>query len=111
MTPRDKQICNLLLQGADNADIASTLGMKPRTVKAHFSRLFLQYRIQDGHKRVKLAVLLYRASRLANSKSQDSSATDSKTRTLPTPSESLSTSPRTTSVTFLTGLDSGTVSS
>ena len=40
--PREQQIVELLLQGCDNAEIASQLKMARRTVKAHFNRLFLR---------------------------------------------------------------------
>ena len=39
--PREEQVVELLLQGCDNAEIASQLNMARRTVKAHFNRLFL----------------------------------------------------------------------
>lgn len=58
--PREQQIVELLLQGCDNVEIAQQLGMAPRTVKAHFNRLFLRFGINTGIKRVKLATLLYR---------------------------------------------------
>src|SRR5579863_4541066 len=58
--PRERQIVELLLQGCDNAEIASQLKMARRTVKAHFNRLFLRFGITGGIKRVKLATLLYR---------------------------------------------------
>src|SRR5438045_7508799 len=58
--PREKQIVELILQGCDNAEIASQLKMARRTVKAHFNRLFLRFGITGGIKRVKLATLLYR---------------------------------------------------
>jgi DNA-binding NarL/FixJ family response regulator len=58
--PREQQIAELLLQGCDNAEIASQLKMARRTVKAHFNRLFLRFGITGGIKRVKLATLLYR---------------------------------------------------
>ena len=58
--PRERQIVELLLQGCDNAEIASQLNMARRTVKAHFNRLFLRFGINGGIKRVKLATLLYR---------------------------------------------------
>jgi ATP/maltotriose-dependent transcriptional regulator MalT len=58
--PRERQIVELLLQGCDNAEIASQLKMARRTVKAHFNRLFLRFGIRGGIKRVKLATLLYR---------------------------------------------------
>ena len=58
--PREGQIVELLLQGCDNAEIARELKMAPRTVKAHFNRLYLRFGISDGIKRVKLATLMYR---------------------------------------------------
>src|ERR1700683_4221342 len=58
--PREQQIVDLLLQGCDNAEIASQLKMARRTVKAHFNRMFLRFGITGGIKRVKLATLLYR---------------------------------------------------
>lgn len=58
--PREQQVVELLLQGCDNAEIASQLKMARRTVKMHFNRLFLRFGITSGLKRVKLAILLYR---------------------------------------------------
>jgi two-component system, NarL family, nitrate/nitrite response regulator NarL len=60
LTPREAQIANLLLRGCGNQEIATELHMGKRTVKAHFSRMFLRFGIKDGIRRVKLAVLLYR---------------------------------------------------
>src|SRR5580698_6320806 len=58
--PREQEIINLLLQGCGNSEIAETIGMNRRTVKAHFNRLFVKFGIRGGIKRVKLATLLYR---------------------------------------------------
>ena len=58
--PRERQIVELLLGGCVNAEIARELKMAPRTVKAHFNKLYLRFGISDGIKRVKLATLLYR---------------------------------------------------
>jgi DNA-binding NarL/FixJ family response regulator len=58
--PRERQIVELLVQGCDNAEIARELKTAPRTVKAHFNRLYLLFGISDGIKRVKLATLMYR---------------------------------------------------
>jgi DNA-binding NarL/FixJ family response regulator len=58
MTPREHDITDLLLQGYDNKAIAEELGIKPRTVKVNFSRLFMRFGIRSGHRRVKLACLL-----------------------------------------------------
>jgi DNA-binding NarL/FixJ family response regulator len=57
---RENEVARLLLEGCDNAEIAQRLGMARRTVKSHFNRMFRKFRIEDGVKRVKLAVLLYR---------------------------------------------------
>jgi len=64
--PREQQIVELLLQGCDNAEIATQLKMARRTVKAHFNRLFLRFGITGGIKRVKLATLLYRRQACQN---------------------------------------------
>ena len=58
--PRECDILRVLLTGADNSEIAQQLGMAPRTVKAHFNRLFLKFGISGGVKRVKLAVIIHR---------------------------------------------------
>ena len=60
VSPRERQIVDLLLQGCDNAEIARDLNMAERTVKAYFNRLFVRFGIKGGIKRVKLATLLYR---------------------------------------------------
>jgi DNA-binding NarL/FixJ family response regulator len=58
--PRECDVLRVLLTGADNLEIARQLGMAPRTVKAHFNRLFLKFGISGGVKRVKLAVIIHR---------------------------------------------------
>jgi DNA-binding NarL/FixJ family response regulator len=63
--PRERQIVELFVQGCDNAEIARELKMAPRTVKAHFNRLYLRFAISDGIKRVKLATLMYRSKYLS----------------------------------------------
>jgi DNA-binding NarL/FixJ family response regulator len=59
LSPRERQIAFLLLEGCENSAIASGLGMKLRTVKAHMNRMFMRLGITDGYKRVKLAKVLY----------------------------------------------------
>jgi DNA-binding NarL/FixJ family response regulator len=58
LTPRERDIVELLLLGCDNTEISKNLNIAPRTVKAHFSRLYLRFGIDDGIKRVKLCNLL-----------------------------------------------------
>jgi DNA-binding NarL/FixJ family response regulator len=60
VSPRERQVVDLLLQGCENAEIARDLNMAERTVKAYFNRLFVRFGIKGGIKRVKLATLLYR---------------------------------------------------
>jgi DNA-binding CsgD family transcriptional regulator len=60
LTPRERQLCELLCQGCDVAEMAKIAGMAPRTVKVHFSRMYARNGITDGIRRVKLAVLFYR---------------------------------------------------
>jgi DNA-binding NarL/FixJ family response regulator len=60
LTPRERDVVELLLMGCDNTEISKNLNIAPRTVKAHFSRLYLRFRIVGGIKRVKLATFLYR---------------------------------------------------
>ena len=54
LTPRERDVVKLLLLGCDNTEISKSLNIAPRTVKAHFSRLYLRFGIADGIKRVKL---------------------------------------------------------
>jgi len=58
LTPRERDVVELLRLGCDNIEISKNLNIAPRTVKAHFSRLYLRFRIADGIKRVKLCNLL-----------------------------------------------------
>ena len=71
LTPRERQIVDLLLQGCDNNEIAKELSMAKRTVKAHFNRLFLRFGITGGIKRVKLAILVYRRQACQKSNSME----------------------------------------
>jgi DNA-binding NarL/FixJ family response regulator len=66
VTSTDWKILDLLVSGADNSEIARELNMNPRTVKAHFQKLFSLFGIADGIKRVKLAVLIYRSQSCQN---------------------------------------------
>jgi DNA-binding NarL/FixJ family response regulator len=61
LTPRERQVIELLLLGCDNAEIARELKIARRTVKAHFNRLFLRFGLNHGIKRVKLATMMYRS--------------------------------------------------
>src|SRR5579863_8085126 len=107
--PREQEIVNLLLQGCGNAEIADTIGMNRRTVKAHFNRLFAKFGISGGIKRVKLATLVYRRQLCLENQpgesvpesgpSSHSWPVDSPTETSQRRSRPLSSSLRTTSAT------------
>jgi DNA-binding NarL/FixJ family response regulator len=59
VTPRDRQVLNLLVQGCSNKEIAGQLNISPRTVKQHLRTLFLRAGIREGRKRVKLAIAMF----------------------------------------------------
>jgi DNA-binding NarL/FixJ family response regulator len=59
ITPRDREVLNLLVKGCSNKEIANSLGISPRTVKQHLRTLFLRADIKDGRKRVKLATAMF----------------------------------------------------
>jgi DNA-binding NarL/FixJ family response regulator len=59
VTPRDRQVLNLLVQGCSNKEIAGQLNISPRTVKQHLRTLFLRAGIREGRKRVKLATAVF----------------------------------------------------
>lgn len=64
ISPTDRRIVELLLDGVSfTNDFSRALKMTPRTVKSHFNRLYLRFGVRSGHKKVRLAVLLYRAAR------------------------------------------------
>lgn len=64
---RMERVKELLLLGWENKDIAEKLGMHIRTLKGNFNWMYKEYGITTGCKRVKLAVMLYRASIAAQS--------------------------------------------
>jgi DNA-binding NarL/FixJ family response regulator len=59
VTPRDREVLNLLIQGCSNKEIAGQLNISPRTVKQHLRTLFLRAGIREGRKRVKLATAMF----------------------------------------------------
>jgi DNA-binding NarL/FixJ family response regulator len=60
LSPREKQVTDLLLQGCENLEIARELKMTTHNVKAHLRRLFVRLEQTGGVKRVGLALKLYR---------------------------------------------------
>src|SRR5215470_16526748 len=59
ITPRDRQVLQLLVLGCSNKEIATQLNISPRTVKQHLRTLFLRAGIKEGRKRVKLATAMF----------------------------------------------------
>src|SRR5579863_10074467 len=64
VTPRDRQVLDLLVQGCSNKEIAGQLSISPRTVKQHLRTLFLRAGIRDGRKRVRLATAAFERAEL-----------------------------------------------
>ena len=64
VTPRDRQVLDLLVQCCSNKEIAGQLSISPRTVKQHLRTLFLRAGIRDGRKRVRLATAAFENSEM-----------------------------------------------
>lgn len=120
LTPRDRQICALLVQGWDNPAIGKELKIAERTVKAHLGKLYFLFGIKTGVKRVHLAKLLNRRADewlnlgpehgtllLSKGKSGNLSQRDSKTERSRANLDAQRELLKTTSAEFLTKLESG----
>lgn len=59
LSPRDRQIADLLLEACNPKEIGAKLNMRPNTVKVHLNKMYMRAGITSGSKRVKLAVMLY----------------------------------------------------
>ena len=68
ITPRDRQVLELLVLGCSNKEVAAQLAISPRTVKQHLRTLFLRAGIREGRKRVKLATAMFEWIHLDNVK-------------------------------------------
>jgi len=55
LTPRERQVGELITRGASNKEIASQLNISERTVKAHLTEMFRDLRVSD---RLQLALTL-----------------------------------------------------
>ena len=55
LTPRERQVGELITRGASNKEIASQLNISERTVKAHLSEMFRDFHVSD---RLQLALTL-----------------------------------------------------
>lgn len=47
MTRREREVCNLLCKGWENKEIATRLGISPRTVEDHRLNIFKKYRVRN----------------------------------------------------------------
>ena len=75
ITPRDREVLRLLVQGCSNKEIASQLNISPRTVKQHLRTLFLRAGIREGRKRVRLATAMFELESIQLQKEQMTHAT------------------------------------
>ena len=66
LTQREREIVRLIVEGASNKEVASSLNISERTVKGHLSNVFQKLGVAD---RLKL-VLLVREGRLAGAPAQ-----------------------------------------
>ena len=74
LTLREKEVVDLLLKGYEYKEIAKELHITRRTVKAHLCHLYTLYGIENGIKRVKLAVIMYRKQQEEERKAKAASA-------------------------------------
>jgi DNA-binding NarL/FixJ family response regulator len=56
LTPREREIVDLLSRGSSNAEIAATLFLEPSTVKSHLGRIMTKTGLRD---RVQIVVWAY----------------------------------------------------
>lgn len=60
LSPRGQQVAEMITAGLSFKEIGVKTHMATRTAKAHANRLYMRFQINDGYKKVKLAVLMYR---------------------------------------------------
>ena len=60
LSPRERELCGLLLEGCRNKEIAQRMRIPLRRVKKIFNKLFRGFGVKGGFQRVRLAVLLYK---------------------------------------------------
>lgn len=59
MTPCQRKVVRLLMQGYGSTEIANELGISTATVKCHLTKLYTKCGL-EGDSRIKLAVLLHK---------------------------------------------------
>ena len=55
LTPREKDIMELIVEGLSNKEIAAKLGLSPGTVRTHTSNILAKYNVPS---RLKLALVV-----------------------------------------------------
>ena len=56
LTPRERDVLQLLTRGASNRDIAQSLGLTERTVKGYLTQIFEKLDVRDRTQAALLAV-------------------------------------------------------
>ncbi len=56
LTPREKEIMDLVVQGRHNREIANILGISPRTVEVHKSRVMMKLQVESVPDLVRLSL-------------------------------------------------------
>lgn len=59
LTGREEDVLNHLIKGHSRKEIAKALGISEDTARAYLHRLYIKFGIDEGDKRVKLAVEWY----------------------------------------------------
>ena len=58
LTPREKEVMNLVVDGSANKEVASALGVSPKTVEVHRANVMRKMQARSLAELVKMAVLL-----------------------------------------------------
>ena len=64
LTEREKQVCELLVEGCNNRQIAERMGIAERTIKQYVQNLCWKFQIRSGCKRILLALAFFRQNRI-----------------------------------------------
>ena len=57
LTPREREVMDLVVSGRHNREIAETLGISPRTVEVHKARMMVKLRVDSVPDLVRLSLL------------------------------------------------------
>ncbi len=58
LSPRERQVADLVAQGYTNIAIARRLGISPQTVKNHISNIYAKLELQDTHTHPRVVLAL-----------------------------------------------------